>query len=140
MLVHDRQIMQHQAFNNRVAVKGGEYLHAIARVSGDEIEFEPLLYRPSQYPSKDISDLEFFEYVNGTEHKLWAIKDAGNNQAHVFYQNDQSDQRLVYQLVDLGLESISTRQAKKTQNGYVQIANPYEYFASTRTLDIQIPF
>jgi hypothetical protein len=127
--------MQQQTFTKRVEVHGEEYLHAIASVSGDEIEFQPLPYKPFQYPRLNMSGLSLYEFDDGAEQKRWAIKDAGNNQAHVFYQNNQTEQRLVYQLVDLGAKSVSSRISQKLQNGYRFVSDTAFFVTEHRLLE-----
>lgn len=137
--MNDVKIVKHNAFTKRVEVEGEEYFHAIARVSGDEIEFEPLPYKPSQYPKINMTGLNLYEFDDGTEQKLWAIKDAGQNQAHVFYRNNQTEQRLVYTLVNLGTTSASSRISQKLQNGYRFVSSNALFVADTRDIT-PVPF
>lgn len=119
LLICDGIITEHRQEDERISINTqDEYCHCEASIVDDCIEFTTLPYRPSHYPTDDIKDLACYHYDDGKERKLWAIKDAGNGKAHLFFKNNQTHQRLIYQCVDLGLRSIHSRITDKIQKNY----------------------
>lgn len=136
----DETIQRHTTTTIRPLLNSGEYEHATAGTSSNSITFTPLHYRPSAYPEIDLDDFDGYTFDDGTEHKFWSIKEVSNNKAHVFYQNNHTNQRLVHQLVDLNLSSIKARITKKLSEGYTIDRMQSDFRATDRTMIEQIPF
>lgn len=95
-----------------------EYGHCILQLdSNNLIEFEALPYNPSPYPKQDI-ELQLYEHTDG---KLWAIGEH-KGEIHAFFQNPQTNNRVVYQKLK-STTSLIARTNKKEQEGYGFIGN-----------------
>lgn len=135
----DETILRHATSDNRYVLPNGEYEHAFASILGNSISFNPMKYRPSAYPDSSIYYLDVYNFDDGKEQKVWAIKETEDNKAHVFYQNDHTEQRLVYQLVDLNIKSMSSRISQKLQEDYKLNPNQHDFDFTDRNLTY-IPF
>lgn len=96
----------------------GEYGHCVLNKDANGLlEFIPLGYRPSPYPLKNVDVI----LMQHPDRKTWAIVDEfGPNK--VFYQNNQTDGRLVYQQLTV-TQSVSDRINEKALKGYVYVGN-----------------
>lgn len=116
------------------------YLHAEINFDDQgQVSFLPKLYNPSRYPTRDIDDIDSFVCDDGEERKTWGIADAGNNLAHVFYQNNRTNNRLVYNLVDTRSVTLNDRIQKQVSKGYVSDGT-HEFNCSDRHLKALLPF
>jgi len=112
-----------------------DYVHAELSFDDQGLTiFKPLHYSPSRYPSNDIDNIYVFNFDDGKERKMWGITDAGNNQAHVFYKNKQTNNRLVYNLVSTQINTLDYRTNKQLYKGY-NFTEELTYFNLTRHLE-----
>ncbi|MFT5723881.1 MAG: hypothetical protein ACI9JN_000998 [Bacteroidia bacterium] len=123
------------------ALNVDEYLHAeLSFDDQGQTIFDPLHYSPSRYPTNDIDDINVFHFDDGKVMKIWGIVDAGNNMAHVFYQNNQTNNRLVYNLVSTRSMTLNDRIQKQVSKGY-KFTEERTYFNLTRHWEfVGIPF
>jgi hypothetical protein len=99
-----------------VHFSNGEYSHSILELGDDgELFFAPLPYRPSQYPIVDMENIEV--YYNLALNKTWAACKRGLY-TYVFYQNSQTNHRLVMQKVDFKNKSVADAINEKCNKGY----------------------
>lgn len=89
------------------------YRHATLLVDENGVSFSDLPYKPSPYPA---SSMKVKSFINHAEGKRWHISaDAQAN--HIWYQNDQTNNRLVYQCCE-ATKSAAERITKKEAEGY----------------------
>lgn len=103
------------------------YKHAILMKNADgSIWFSDMPYRADNYPEAD-HKVDLYTHPDG---KLWAIAVQENK---VWYKNDQTDGRLVFQLVD-STKSPVARINEKLSKGYSYIG-PRMYDAKNRSIN-----
>ncbi len=103
------------------------YKHAILMKNADgSVWFSDMPYRADNYPEAD-HKVDLYTHPDG---KLWAIAVQENK---VWYKNDQTDGRLVFQLVD-GTKSPVARINEKLSKGYSYVG-PRTYDAKTRNIN-----
>lgn len=114
-----------------IAATQGEYFHGqlVADKNG-MVSFEPLPYRCDPYPLKDMTFVDAYEHV--AEGKLWAIMADQQGMLHVVYQNDITNDRVVYQQVN-NASSMQARIQGKLAKGYVK-TKTMRFFANARRL------
>jgi hypothetical protein len=118
------------------ALNVDEYLHAeLSFDDQGQIIFTPLHYSPSRYPTSPVINVHVFESDDGKERKVWGITDAGNNLAHVFYQNNQTNKRLVYNLVSTRSNTLNDRIQNQLSKGY-KFDETHEFSCDNRELKV----
>lgn len=80
------------------------------------VEFKSKNYTPSPYPEEDIPLLNMHYHSDG---KVWAITTFNGNQL-CFYSNDQTEHRLVHQVLN-NSQLVSDRIREKELKGYVSV-------------------
>jgi len=130
----DNSVIRHDKSKQRPVLPNGDYEHACLSIVDENMSFNSLPYRPSVYPDQAVSDLEVFTFDDGNERKVWAIKETQGDKAHAFYENTQTSDRLVHQLVDLTNNSVSQRITQKLQDGYTRLPNKYDFKPKSRAL------
>jgi hypothetical protein len=111
-------------------MSGGKYSHATLVANQDgTVCFEYLPYSPSPYPTDDtFTDV----YVERNSNKIWAIAVLPDGSVGTFFQNDQTNGLLVFQIVSQQ-KSIELRIQEKTDKGYQKSLNK-RFNAQSRTL------
>lgn len=103
------------------------YKHAILMKNADgSVWFSDMPYQADNYPVADHA-VDLYTHPDG---KLWAIAVQENK---VWYKNDQTDGRLVFQLVDSS-KSPTARINEKQNKGYSYVG-PRTYDAKTRNIN-----
>jgi hypothetical protein len=134
LIISNDVVTSHGKRTKRPTVSGLNYEHACLSIVDENVSFSSLPYRPSAYPSASICDMEAFSFDDGQEIKIWAIKEIDDKTAHVFYENNHTDGRLVHQYVDLSVQPIAHRIKHKLTEGYQVLQDKYDFKVASRSL------
>lgn len=92
-----------------------DYQHCILMEGKNgTVEFISKNYTPSPYPEEEMPLVTMLYHPDG---KVWAIT-VFNGKQHCFYGNEQTDHRLVHQVLN-NSQTASARISEKEQKGYV---------------------
>ena len=114
---------------SRILFSSGEYSHCTL-YNHPELTFKPLPYKPSPYPELDIHSIRNF--IHYGENKAWSIVEFPGDESALFYKNENTRGRLVFQ--HLEKTNVNERVKAKIREGYTQISEISTYQAASRTL------